>query len=278
VRQRVRRNGKAAAEAEKAAPPSSGSLTLNCSTVAGMIHAAYGPFASGHPLEEASPLHYIDAVPMSGGPAWIYTDQYQIKAKTSADPSQETMRGPMMQALLEDRFKVRVRRETRDVPAYTLTVAEGGPKMRSYPGDCISDFVPSPLPAGQKHCWEIGAGERRQANFTPHFAPDTVVKDLDGFSLWLFAITDRPVSNRTGMNGRFFMDLVFAPDQATPGALARLAIMARRTGDASITVPSNPPGPSLFTALQEQLGLNLEPATAPRDFLIVDHAERPATN
>jgi len=185
----------------------------------------------------------------------------------------------MMQALLEDRFQLKVHRETKEVPAYTLAVADGGPKMRPYLGDCISDWVLPQLPPGQKHCWEIGAGERKEPNFSPHFAPDSLVQDLDGFSLWLFVITDRPVLNRTGIPGRFFMDLAFAPDQATPGALARLAIMARRNGGnaGAATAPSNPPGPSIFTALQQQLGLKLEAATASRDFLMVDHAERPTS-
>jgi uncharacterized protein (TIGR03435 family) len=151
--------------------------------------------------------------------------------------------------------------------------------MQRYLGDCIPDSV-LPLPPGQKHCWEIGAGERKEPNFTPHFAPDTVVMDVDGFSVWLFAITDRPVLNKTGITGRFFMDLVFAPDQTTPGALARLAMKARRNGGNTgvATAPSNPPGASIFTALQQQLGLKLDPATASRDFLIVDHAERPTVN
>ena len=259
------------------APPSPGSLNINCTTVAGAIHAAYGTFASGHPLEEANPLRYLDAVPMSGGPAWIYTDQYQIRAKAPGDPGMAMTRGPMMQALLEDRFKLKVRRETRNVPAYALTVAAGGPKMQPYLGDCVADSVLPPLPPGQKHCWEIGDGERKEANFSPHFAPDSVVYDLNGFSLWLFVITDRPVLNKTGIAGRFFMDLVFAPDQATPGALARLAIMARRNGSA-VPAPSNPPGPSIFAALEQQLGLRLEPTTAPRDFIIIDRVERPTAN
>jgi uncharacterized protein (TIGR03435 family) len=261
------------------APPAPGRLKLNCTTVASVIHAAYGTFASGHPLEEANPLHYVDAVPMSGGPAWIYTDRYQIRAQAQGDPSMEMMGGPMMQALLEDRFQVKVRRETREVPAYALTVADSGPKMQPFLGDCVGDWSPAPLPPGQRRCWEIGLGARKEPNFTPHFAPDSVVRDLDQFSLWLFVITDRPVVNKTGISGRFFMDLVFAPDQATPGALARLAIMARRNGANSAAIaPSNPPGPSIFTALEQQLGLKLEPTTAPRDFMLVDRVERPTAN
>ncbi|HEY1336625.1 MAG TPA: M56 family metallopeptidase [Bryobacteraceae bacterium] len=259
-------------------PPGSapGSLNMNCAPVAGIINAAYGKFASGRPLEEASPLHYVFAVPMSGGPAWLYTDPYHITAKAPG-AGQEMMRGPMMQALLEDRFKLKIRRETRNVPAYTLTVAGSSPKMQPFLGDCVSSSIPPPLPPGKIHCWEVPGGERKPAGFTPHFAPDTAVKNMDEFALWLFAITDRPVINQTGLTGRFFVDFTFAPDADTPGALARLAIVARRNGaNGAVGAPSNPPGPALWIALQEQLGLKLEATTAPRDFLIIDRAERPA--
>lgn len=274
-----RKSGDGSRKSGLPAPAPPGTLNLGCSTVAGMIHAAYGPFASGRPLEHASPLHYLDAIPMSGGPAWIYTDEYQVQAKAPGDPGLQMMRGPMMQALLEDRFHVKIRRDTRIVPAYTLLAADDGPRMPPYTGDCISNEVLPPLPPGKMHCWEVAA-ERGEANFTPHFAPDTVVQDLDEFALWLFVMTDRPVLNRTGINGRFYLDFVFAPDQATPGALSRLAIMARRSGGnaAVVPAPSNPPGPSIFEALRQQLGLKLEGATASREFLIVEHAERPTTN
>ncbi|SPF33982.1 hypothetical protein SBA4_1390020 [Candidatus Sulfopaludibacter sp. SbA4] len=109
--------------------------------------------------------------------------------------------------------------DTREVPAYALTVADGGPKMQPYLGDCVDLSVLPPLPPGQKYC---GFGGSKEANFSPRFAPDTAVKDLDGFSLRLFAMTDRPVLNKTGIPGRFFIDFVFAPDRDTPGALARL--------------------------------------------------------
>ena len=253
-----------------------GILNIQCAPVAGIVDAAYGKFARGLPLEPGNLLHYVYAVPMSGGPAWLYTDQYHITAKAPG-ASQEMMRGPMMQALLEDRFQLKVRRETSDVPAWALTAAGGGPKMQPYLGDCVDLSILPPLPAGQKYCGPAGS---REANFSPHFAPDTSVKDMDGFSLWLFAITGRPVLNQTGLPGRFLIDFVFAPDRDTPGALARLAIVARRNGQdpATAAAPSNPPGPSIFTALQQQLGLKLEPITAPRDFLIVEHAERPTAN
>jgi len=258
---------------------SPGLLNLNCVSVSSLVRAAYGTFASGSPLPEGSPLRYVGAVSMSGGPPWVYTDQYHIQAKASGDASQEMMLGPMMQALLEERFNLKVHRETRRVPAYALTVAVGGPKMQPYRGDCISNTVFPPLPAGQKHCWEIAGGDNQEPGFSPHFAPESGVQNLDEFSLWLFVMTDRPVLNKTAIPGRFFLHFNFAPDQSTPGALNRLAAVARRNGgNAGSTVPSNPPGPSIFQALQQQLGLQLEAATASRDFLMVEHAEKPSSN
>jgi len=263
------------------AAPSPGSLNVNCSTVAGLIHTAYAYYANGHSPDAGSPLHYVNAVPMSGGPPWIYTDNYQIDAKAVGTPGQEMMRGPMMRALLEDRFKLKVRRETREVPAYMLTVAEGGPKLQPYRGNCSDTLPPAPLAPGQKYCWQIEGGERKESNFTPHFGIDTHVKDLDGLSIWLYGMTDRPVLNKTGIAGKFFMNLEFAPDESTPGALARLAVVARHNGgnpSGAAAAPSNPPGPSISNALEQQLGLKLEPATGSRDFLVIDHAERPAVN
>jgi len=258
---------------------SPGTLTLNCSTVAGLIHTAYVILATGRELDQGSPLHYNNAVPMSGGPPWIYTDHYQITAKAQGTPSQEMMRGPMMQTLLEDRFQLKIRRETREVPAYVLTVAAGGPKMQPYQGDCVANTVPPPLPPGQKHCMEIDRPSKKPA-FTPYFTPDSQVHSLDEFCIWLFGTTDRPVINKTGLTGRFWMDLEFAPDASTPGALNRLASMARRNGGnpSAVAAPSNPPGPSISTALEQQLGLKLEAATGSRDFLFVDRAERPTGN
>ncbi len=88
---------------------------------------------------------------------------------------------------------------------------------------------------------------------------------LDEFSRMLLSlILDRPVIDKTGVNARFDIHLEFAPLRALPGADP--AILA---DDA---------GPSIFTALQEQLGLKLEPAKGPRDFLVIDHVERPSEN
>jgi uncharacterized protein (TIGR03435 family) len=251
--------------------------------VAGIIHAAYGPFASGRPLEAASPLHYIDAVPISGGPAWIYTDQYQIKAKAPGDPDLEMMRGPMMQALLEDRFQLKIRRETRESPAWLLTVAKGGPKLQPFQeGSCVPEtFPPAPPQPGQKSCFELDQEVRNAETArgrVPGFGLQRHGMKFAEFSVWLFGISDRVVIDKTGISGRYDFHLEFAPDDTTPGALRRLQIMRERNAGQPDAAPDPGGDQPLLTAIQQQLGLKLESAKGPRDFLVIDHVERPSGN
>ncbi len=107
----------------------SGRLVLNCQSLGdadrsfpGLIAQAYGLFAGGH----RNPPWTMP--PVEGGPAWLKSDRYEIVAKAAGDTSQDTMNGPMLQALLEDRFKLKVHRETREIPVYALTVAKAGPE------------------------------------------------------------------------------------------------------------------------------------------------------
>jgi uncharacterized protein (TIGR03435 family) len=105
---------------------SPGRLHLRCSatTVKGLIQPAYVLFANGR----VNPP-WSGAVPITGGPAWIDTERYQIDAKADGTQSQGMMHGPMLQALLEDRFQLRIHRQTVEVPVYELKVAKAGLKM-----------------------------------------------------------------------------------------------------------------------------------------------------
>src|SRR5215475_4376056 len=96
---------------------SPGRLNLTCTTVARLISQAYltRPDGTRNPQ-----------IAMEGGPAWINSDQYEINAKAEGTPSDEMMRGRMLQFLLEDRFRLKAHSETRDVPVYALTVLKGG--------------------------------------------------------------------------------------------------------------------------------------------------------
>jgi uncharacterized protein (TIGR03435 family) len=100
---------------------------------------------------------------------------------------------------------------------------------------------------------------------------------LDDLSKALGLDLDRTVINKTGVTGRFDFHLEFTPDDSTPGVTSM-----RSRGDSSDTPPAAPSdpagGPPIFTAIQKQLGLKLESAKGPREFLVIDHVERPSAN
>jgi len=225
-----------------------------------LIKGAYVLFANGH-------LNPHSRVPVEGGPAWIHSVRYEINAKANGAIGQGMMRGPMLQTLLEDRFKLKIHHEAREVTAYVLTVAKGGLKLHSFQeGSCIprdfklvEQFPPQPfpeLPPGQKYC--AGGSTERGANVTL----EAIGMTIDDFVKYSLPELDRPVVNKTGVTGRFDFHLEFAPEE-TAGAGA---------------TPSEAPGPSIFTALERQLGLRPELAKAPGDFLVIDHVERPSAN
>jgi uncharacterized protein (TIGR03435 family) len=109
-----------------------GRLILNCIYLKNLIATAYGRFANAR-------LNPIWAVPkVEGGPSWIDSIAYNIEAKAQNGASRALMSGPMLQALLEERFKLKLHRETREVPVYALTVAKGGSKLKPFEeGNCI---------------------------------------------------------------------------------------------------------------------------------------------
>ncbi len=211
-----------------------------------------------------------------GGPSWINSERYDIEAKADGNPSAQTMEGPMLQALLEDRFNLKIHRETRDILVYELTVAKGGPKLRPPP-------VPSPgagiagvglWPMSEADCKRLdppnlpdavcGAARAADAQGEKPAFVEYHGLTLDQTSAALVRVLDRPVIDKTGVAGIFHVHVEFAPDGATPQF---------RPG------PSDEPvGPSIFTAFQEQLGLKLEPAKGPGEFLVIDSVERPSEN
>ncbi len=105
--------------------PSPGRLNTSCMTVRGLIQIAYERYAGGR----FHPLDFRDFPPIEGGPNWLDSDRFDISAKADGRFSQAMMNGPMLQALLEDRFKLKLHRESRVVSVYALTVAKVGPKL-----------------------------------------------------------------------------------------------------------------------------------------------------
>jgi bla regulator protein BlaR1 len=229
--------------------------------MAGLIQRAYGRLGMGVPLTPGS------ALPVSGGPKWIYSDSYVINAKAPDRTSEKTMEGPMLQALLEDRFKLKVHRETRQLPVYALTVGKGGSKLqRAVEGSCVTpDYSIRPMPPlapGKRYCLDMVGGRN---------GPNTTLKEdastIDYICKLLGLMLDRPVIDKTGIPGKYRVYLEFAVDQTTPGAL-------------EFTAPPSdePPAPSIFTVVEQQLGLKLEATKGPREFLVIDRVERPSEN
>jgi uncharacterized protein (TIGR03435 family) len=109
-------------------------------------------------------------VPIKGGPDWIHSEVYEITAKAEGLLGVEMMQGPMLQALLEDRFQLKIHRETNGGPVYALTLAAGGSKLKPFQeGTCTKmplTFSPPVLPSGQWYCKTliapsaVGAHER----------------------------------------------------------------------------------------------------------------------
>ena len=134
---------------------------------------------------------------------------------------------------------MKLHHEQREMPVYALTVAKGGTKMARSTGD----------PNG--HPQENGGGGNiRSFKFTNTSMPD--------LALLLLVELDRPVVDHTGLQGRYDFGLKFSKD------------------DANTADPNAPP--RIFTAIQEQVGLKLEPVKAPADVLVIDKIERPSAN
>jgi uncharacterized protein (TIGR03435 family) len=204
-----------------------------------------------------------------GGPDWIGSERYDIVAKSSTEfrPSPD---GPdrqlllMLRSLLEDRFTLAAHSETRELPIYELVVARAdgrlGPGLRKSDVDCeaigaaIRSGNPPPRQPGEPPPCGLMGGPART------IAGGATMQQL---AANLTVRQERLVFDRTGLAGRFAFHLVWTPD--------RIPTEAPPPG----IPPIDPNGPSLFTALQEQLGLKLEPAKRSVDVLVIDSIERP---
>jgi len=201
---------------------------------------------------------------ISGGPGWIDSDRYDIEAKfEGTSPSAGIM--VMLQALLTERFKLVLHHEMKELPIYELTVARGGPKLRSSPNGCIPVDPSKPTPPGQKasdSCGYLGMG-RGMLEATSITMPNLAIA--------LSRLTGQPVSDKTGITGNYSVHLTFAADDS-------ISLPPPPTGDFGNPAQNVDAGPSMFTAIQEQLGLKLQAGKGPVEVLVIDHVERPSEN
>jgi uncharacterized protein (TIGR03435 family) len=211
------------------------------------------------------------------GPEFMASERFDISAKLPAGAAREQV-PQMLQALLTERFRMKMHRETREFPVYALVVAKGGLKMKESPPDADTDTGN----AAKASVNVTASGSR--AGATVNFGKGsylTIANDqFEGKKLTMTALADslarfvdRPTVDMTNLKGNYDFTLKFTPEDFR-------AMMIRSAIAAGVQLPAEAmralegvSGDSLFTALQT-LGLKLEPRKAPLEVLVIDHTEK----
>jgi bla regulator protein blaR1 len=198
----------------------------------------------------------------SGGPDWSNSALYKIDAKAENNATKEQVR-LMIQSLLEERFKLKIHRENRESPVYFLVAAKGGHKLQP-----IKDEQDK-KPLEGSVSFPVG-GNPGPVEFNLRAIT------MDRFASQLTSMAGRRVINKTGIAGFYDISLHFTMDPQMGGGIIRMAPVESQGGPTpAVEAPS---GPTIFTALQEQLGLKLEADKAPLEYFIIDSIEKPSEN
>jgi uncharacterized protein (TIGR03435 family) len=176
---------------------------------------------------------------VSGGPDWLESDRFEISAKADTPTNDDAVLMVMLQDLLAERFKLVVHRETRTLRALVLEVARNGPKLEKA---------------------EAGEARTNTVSTNTGISIDSHNTDTDLFAQVLAREMDMPVVNHTELKGVFNFKLHWTPDKAKPADSGAIE------------------GASIFTAIQEQLGLRLRAEKAPVEVLVIDHVDKPSEN
>ncbi len=187
----------------------------------------------------------VEDYQITGGPNWL--DSYHFNINAKVDESEPEIKGvegqkmlaAMYQTLLVERFQFQFHRETKTLPIYHLVSAKNGFKL-------------TPVAATGSQSMNSNGGSLTSQGV-----------DMPALAVFLSRTLERPVLDTTGITGVFDFKLEWTPPQDAPP----------KAGD-----NNDPAGPSIFTALQEQLGLRLESAKGPVEIIVVDHAEKPTEN
>jgi uncharacterized protein (TIGR03435 family) len=219
-------------------------------TVATLVSAAF-----------RTPERSIQFSQVLGGPDWIGSTHFEIVAKLGTEITQNEfldLLPALIRSLLEDRFKLQAHIESRSFPVFALVKARAdgrlGPQIHSVPVDCAAlmreQLAKAPVPPAPP---VMGAPSPCRTAFTPGkiSATGITMRALAGS---LRNAAGRAVVDHTDITGSFDLELQWSEDSLNAG------------------------GPSVFTALQEQLGLKLESAEAPLDVVVIDHVELPTPN
>jgi uncharacterized protein (TIGR03435 family) len=304
-----------------------------CVTLATLIRTAYGygpmqlefmnrgngPGRPGFTFNNVYGLGVEDGLRIRGGPDWIRSEHYTIDAIANDAATAEDMRGAMLRALLEKRFQLKAHVEIEQAPAFNLTIATSGLKIKPVESGSPEDAArgidatvsrsgacepqpplsvvrgqpvvirpaqpgerqpPPPSAPGQlvtilyRNFVDVRRGEKPTCGVSVQRNGPNSVLVAGGVQLRAMAnslasvLGGVVVTDKTRSTDKFNVLLEYARDENAPG---------RRPEDPA--EPSDVPlGRTIFRALEEQLGLKLEPATTPREYLVIDHVERPKPN
>jgi len=187
------------------------------------------------------------------GPDWLKIERYDVRAK-APDGAAEDQVPLMLQSLIADRFKMKFHRETRELPILALLIARGGPKLSpATESDAAApnrDAVPRPTLGSNATAGVAGAPSG--SGSANRLSTMHSIGTLSSFAGNLSRQVDRPVIDMTGLAGKYDMRLAFKPANAPP----------------------EDSGPTIFTALIEQLGLRLEARKGPVEVIVIDSIEK----
>ncbi len=237
--------------------------------------------ANGVPLKMLLEMAYgVKDSQILDAPAWINEDRFQIEAKADDATAQrmakatqeerQQIMSQMLQAMLADRCQLKLRTGTKELQVYSLGVTKNGPKLKESapePPDGQAQGLngPGPVTPGP------GGPMRRGGIMMGRGQMDVTAVSMDAFADVLSRQLGKPVVDNTGLKGKYDFSLKWTPsDEERQGF--------RVPGSTDAPPPPDPSGPSIFTALQEQLGLKLDSQKSPMAVLIIDHIEKPSAN
>lgn len=212
----------------------------------------------------------IQPYQITGGPPWMETARYDITAKPENGSKQSDLPA-MLQSLLEDRFQLKIHHETKELGIYELVVANKngklGPRLKASKDGGCTQFDPTKPPPrpepGKPIALGCGGLMGGPGKIMAAGAPIANITPM------LSRILGRTVEDHTNLTGKFDINLEWTPDESQ-------ALQFPLDG------PKPPPldcsGPSIFTALEDQLGLKLESRKGPVDVIVIDRVERPSEN
>jgi uncharacterized protein (TIGR03435 family) len=231
-------------------------------------------FAQNVPLRELVRAAYgLEDSQLEGGPPWIRSTRYDVEGRAGSEVTIETARA-MVRTLLAQRFRLAAHTEVRQLPIYELVMARGdralGKALRTSGPDCAPVTLPAGLPPAPPPPAGAGlpvapGGVQCPSGFLPgHLSIRKI--DMPAFASVLWRrIGQRPIVDRTGRSGYFDIDLTYLPE---------LESVNGRPASENPSLPAAiAAAPSIFTAVQEQLGLKLESTRGPVDVLVIDRVE-----